>query len=234
MENNGIVRYKGKPCIGSNVVMLPIDDKTIPLPINMPLIIGKLLVINLIIYKILENSTLQPQHLYITTDEEIKEGDWYIYNNQVEQCKSNSMGLIKSCNNSGRNPLELLNIVLCRKIIASSDEALKIITSPYLFKNGGVCKSKEFNLPQPSQSFIKEYCDKGGIDEVNVEYEHDDTVPYPKLRLKVDSHNTITIHPIKDSWTREEVEELLSDLSNDIDQQHYHNFDTNNWIKQNL
>jgi len=174
------------------------------------------------------------QHLYFTSNEEIKEGDWYIYNNQVEQCKSNSMGLIKSCNNSGRNPLELLNIVLCRKIIASSDEALKIITSPYLFKNGGVCKSKEFNLPQPSQSFIKEYCDKGGIDEVNVEYEHDDTVPYPKLRLKVDSHNTITIHPIKDSWTREEVEELLSDLSNDIDQQHYHNFDTNNWIKQNL
>ena len=26
---------------------------------------------------------VEPQHLYITTDDEIKENDWYIYNNEL-------------------------------------------------------------------------------------------------------------------------------------------------------
>jgi len=30
-----------------------------------------------------------------------------------------------------------------------------------------------------------------------------------RKRCKIDSHNTITIHAIKDSWSREEVIELL-------------------------
>ena len=32
-----------------------------------------------------------------------------------------------------------------------------------------------------------------------------------RLRLKVNSHNEITIHPIKDSWNKEELMQLCED-----------------------
>lgn len=46
---------------------------------------------------------------------------------------------------------DLYTLSLSKKIIASTDESL--------------------GLPRPSDSFIKKYCEKGGIDEVMVEYE---------------------------------------------------------------
>ena len=76
-------------------------------------------------------------HLYFTTDEEIKEGDWYLYNGGVHKCPHSMMG--------NENP----------KIVASTD--------PKLIAEG---------VAQPSQDFIKAYCEQGGIDEVDVEYEY--------------------------------------------------------------
>ena len=124
------------------------------------------------------------QHLYFTVDEKPKEGDYIIDDNGVF------------------GPWEKGDIMLGKNkgvIIATDDTKL--------------------NLPQPSQSFIKKYCEAGGIDKVDVEYE---LKPIPKgvpmeygtlldannplnHRLKINSHNEITIHPIKSSWTREEV-----------------------------
>lgn len=72
------------------------------------------------------------------------------------------------------------------------------------------------NLPRPSDSFIKKYCELGGIDEVMVEYNElvDETqndwfgnAPIIQ-KLKVAPDNTITIKKIKESWSREEVEYL--------------------------
>jgi len=120
-----------------------------------------------------------PQHLYFTSDDEIKEGDWYIDDTDT----------IRKSLTSDKNYWEVRKNEV--KIIATTDTKLGYFQrepkSPYFEQ-----------LPQIPQSFIEKYVKLGGIDEVNVEYEHDDTVPYPKLRLKVDSHNTITIHPIKD------------------------------------
>ena len=53
---------------------------------------------------------------------------------------------------------------------------------------------------------------------------------------KVNSHNEITIHLIKDSWNKEEVIEVLSSMSSYT---HVHNRvvvgkELNNWIKENL
>jgi hypothetical protein len=87
-----------------------------------------------------QNSAWTDLHLYITTDEEIKEGDWIYadggtWNGTITQCKES---LLTEC---------------WRKIIASTD--LKLIAD-------GVAEIK--------QSFIEEYCKAGGIDEVLVEY----------------------------------------------------------------
>jgi len=55
-------------------------------------------------------------------------------------------------------------------------------------------------------------------------------------KLNVDNHNTITIHSIKNSWTRKEVENLLhlamttaSAYGEGIDEA-----EANDWIKHNL
>ena len=143
---------------------------------------------------------LQNQHLYITTDEEIKEGDWYLLGNIPRQ----------STGNLGKPDAKWL------KIIATTDPKL------YTEMDNGFEKStkrvKVF-IPQIPQSFIEEYYKAGGIDEVDVEY-HSKTIGISEYEVdtktglnvqipKVDSHNTITIHPIKDSWSREEVVDLF-------------------------
>lgn len=50
-------------------------------------------------------------------------------------------------------------------------------------------------------------------------------------KLKVDSHNTITIHPIKDSWNKEEVIELCKLAALDSK---YFIKNQEDWIKKNL
>lgn len=144
----------------------------------------------------------KPQHLYFITDDEIKEGDW-VYNiflKSIRKATGNDKADVK-------------------KIIATTDKSLKFWTND---ENG----KHIWSLPQPSQAFIEKYCKVGGIDEVLVEYITDEELNKKKhcqidcngtqqknnsnccrniLTLKVDLHNTITIHPIKDSWTRKEL-----------------------------
>lgn len=103
------------------------------------------------------------------------------------------------------------------------------------------------NLPQPSKSFIEKYVQSfnsgNPIEWVNIEYERviEETVfingrpaseyNRAKTKLKVDKNNEITISKIKDSWSREEVIELLTE---------YGKFrmtpraDIDDFIKQNL
>ena len=168
--------------------------------------------------------TFFPQHLYITTDDEIKEGDWVYWNdpeeltsdiNQVHSIK----GDIVLLSHPKHSETECF-INECNKIIVTTDKSLRV---PY--NNGDM--NDLIILPQPSQAFIEKYCKEGGIDEVLVEYEEYTNCSkeykthisfnyvvckYCKrdVRLKVDSHNTITIHPIKESWTREEIHTVFS------------------------
>lgn len=134
------------------------------------------------------------RHLYIVTDDEIKEGDWYywVITNTVQQFKSVD----------GDKPSDD-----CKKIIATTDTELTGIKQEWEEFEGDWHKSNKLGLPQPSQAFIEKYCKVGGIDEVEVEYEcHmiDTWLP------KVNSHNEITIHPIKDSWSEKEMFELYA------------------------
>lgn len=184
------------------------------------------------------------QHLYIITDDEIKEGDWVIslQDKDIWRAKSNLDVLNKLAEARGD----------WFKLIATTDRSLLI------WKDINDKERGKTYLPQPSQSFIEEYCAKGGIDEVMVEYTGtqwynkrfggtwqpfpDEQATIKRNIVKINSNNEITIHPIKSSWTKDEVEHLILEIVKDISYGknelilHYSGDfkDAKKWIKQNL
>jgi hypothetical protein len=149
----------------------------------------------------------ESHHLYVLSDDEIKEGDWFI-NRQymIEEDNVPEYALWRYDNQSikpNSNPM---------KIIASTDSSLKI---PKVFD---YTKYGE-NLPSIPQSFIDYYVseyNKGNkIEEVMVEYEPTGRMKSGGVEtniteiLKLNSDNTINIKPIKDSFTRAEVIEKI-------------------------
>lgn len=121
----------------------------------------------------------EAQHLYITSDDEIKEGDWAI---------STPSGKIYQVGNA-----EYANKDKDKKIIASTDEYLR--------------------LPQPSKMFIDEFIseyNKGNIIKY-VLVELVEVFPTGELTIWISpTDNTITIKNIKESWSREELFDLIS------------------------
>ena len=129
------------------------------------------------------NSDLTKRHLYITSDEVIKEGDWFILNNcNPIQCVMKDFPQAKDV----------------KKIIATTDTSLGIALI-----------SKEF-----INYFIEQYNKGNVIKEVWVEFKviSNDLSPV----LHYNSKKIINIKPIKDSWSREEVTQLLHKYENDM------------------
>jgi hypothetical protein len=191
---------------------------------------------------IMESVNLQPQHLYFTTDDKIMIGDYI-----VQTTSKISHSSVIKIENKGQCIIANDNTgsYTKRKIISTNDSKL--------------------NLPKPSKKFIEQYCKLGGIDKVLVEvekyyvdektsnkihyfgFEFDDAVdsglvvPKEVNTIKTNYHNEITIHPIKDSWTREEVIEVINNFTNsdEIAFALKGTFDkpleiTEDWIKENL
>ena len=172
------------------------------------------------------------QHLYIISDDEIKEGDLHITSDH------SGFGFRKY------------------KIIATTDTSLKVIIPRHNDFDS------EYILPQPSQQFIEKYIEsynKGEvITDVLVEYEKNVEMRqgYPKpstangktewnydkitsYNLKINpKDNTITIKKLKDSWNRKEIEnklnKLLRDYQNITHRKTSWSFDINKWIEENL
>lgn len=178
------------------------------------------------------------QHLYFISDEEIKVGYWcvhllrgYVFKVYNFGESNGSVTLIPSENNLPED-LEFL-LVDCKKVVATTDKSLV-----YLTNNGRV----GYKLPQISQEFIENYCEVGGINEVEIEYykyaeELNGTslIPQDLYRIKTDSNNCVIIHSIKDSWSREEVEKLIESAVHDFAGMNTYDDDNlNRWIKENL
>lgn len=188
-------------------------------------------------------------HLYFTTDEAIKEGDWYIHPDAT--VPQNDFSHV---------------FVDCRKIIASTDPKFTLEGNhidyamypkeTYKHKNG---------IPQPTQDFIEAYCKQGGIEYVDVEYvkiykqngsclEQDITGRGMTMtmwergktfeRPKVDPlHNTITTLRIEEKMYNEtELENILNKVTKDMYQalkckvvsMEDIDFNAKKWIKKNL
>ena len=133
-----------------------------------------------------------------------------------------------------------------REVLATTDESLNLT-----FNNGKT--DLKFVLPKPSDSFISKYIEeynKGNqITDVLVEYEKsyglvqkglpgfpEDDISWWYNKLKVDSNNTITIKKVKDSYSREEIINLLYKYNDSIIDRYSQltNKDLDNWIKENL
>lgn len=200
------ITIEGKTYMYSDVVTLPTDEKT-PIsldPIDADMVLGSR-----------NDGVYINHHLYILSDEEVKVDDWF-YDNEYPKDYNRPFLRNDAAIKIGKH---------CKKIIATTDRSLKIIT-------GIVGSGTGVPLPQPSQSFIEKYVEeynKGNvITEVMVEYwaHTEENIQY-KINPK---DNTITIRKIKDSWSREEVERIVT-LAYFTD---YSKQDVNEWIKENL
>lgn len=174
-------------------------------------------------------SSFKSQHIYLTTGEEIKEGDWYI----------NSANKKDYINRSGNTRFDGL-YTDCRKIVSTTDTSLweHDDTVPY--------PKTRPALPQIPQDFLKEYCEADGkIDEVDIEITclYGDNCPskgaYDKqhlcnLGIKLDSSNCVIISKSKDSWSREEVEDLLHSFSTVLQVKGFGTKLERDWIEDNL
>ncbi len=180
-------------------------------------------------------------NLYFLSDEEIKEGDWYYeLHTTVDNPK-----YLEQIHQAGKDNDNWKRSTGYRmKIIATTDESLS--EQIMYYPDGGIIGNKESykSLPQPSQSFIERFIERynagAPITHVMVEYVMGGKFETFKEMKEFKPHllvnpkdNTITIKPVKDNWTREEVIELLkknleytniSILGSEFDK----------WIEQNL
>lgn len=214
------------------VLMLPTNEKA-------QLVLGQQLV-NVGETDIPNDKDVTKQHLYITSDDEIKEGDWCIDTVDNNFIFKMTKSFIKDNSNYKD---------YCKKIIATTDSSLTIGEED-IWKNRKDILYPNI-LPQPSQSFIKKYVEeynKGNIiTDVLVEYHNNYDLHYytppggieccdktDSWETKVNSKdNTITIKKIKDSWSRNEVKYLL-ELGMNKAKSNFNSGEISKWIEENL
>jgi hypothetical protein len=220
-----MITIDGKYYEECDVIMLPVKEKptreATTYPSDIALYNGKLYFHNNLEYDFLE---AEFQHLYFTSPEKIKVGDWYTNGKNIFQCKN-----LKDVDKERYNYL--------KKIIVTTDK-LQILND-YLDDDGS-----KFYLPQIQMPFIKEYIDNP-VSKTMVEYEPKrqklatgeiirGTNAYYNMQLKVDNYNLINIKPPKNSWNRDEVIEFSTNLRCFINESNRTIFEVDEWIKQNL
>lgn len=171
-------------------------------------------------------SWVQHHHLYILSDEEIKEDDdegQYIMHSTTSTIlrikKFLSDGIICENINSKIEHGLGMNYKSWKKIIATTDKSLKVLTTDKNKITTGI-SIYENSLPRPSNDFIQAYtkAQGKGFEEVLVEVLKDAdckvsverNCSFPNCdcnkisRLKVASDNTITIRPFKEKKQEED------------------------------
>lgn len=180
----------------------------------------------------------QHYHLYITSNEQIKERD-YVYHRL-----DNKPILVTK---------DLLNGDIRRfgysKVVISTDKSLNLPQPSQGFINAYI---EAFNKGQQVTDVMVEYNNDVEYWESRGGYksggkfkifkkpeigEYNCIMDYYPIKIKTDSNNCATITKTKDSWSRDEVIELLHkafkaqsfDFDNNLDR-----ISLNNWIEQNL
>jgi len=173
---------------------------------------------------------IKPFHLYLVSDEEIKEGDWFITTNSGKN--HNEKVLIEAT----RTTLEYVD-KHDFKIIATTDKSKTEFEGVEYFRDG-TSKDSYISLPQIPQSFIEAYVKaEGKIDKVMVEYVVHvmalDTME-ESLHLKLREDNTVKIHKIEEkTFTKDElasaIERFSWDKTQGVDIE-----TVQEWIEENL
>ncbi len=144
------------------------------------------------------------QHLYITSDEEIKEGDWITDGKIIHKVKVLIDGYIN-----------------LYKIIATTDTSLGLPKPSEGFIKKFIAEWNKGNIitevmVEYEYRRLSSIQEAGGIVEGNMP--------------KINKSNEITVHPVKSCWTKEEVISLCREAFEDSCK--YINF--KDFIKQNL
>ena len=179
--------------IKKEVLLLPTDEKAIVGSIVTRPSDGRAAQVN-----VLTQDDPQPcihQHLYVLSDEKIKEGDWFIYDNEILHRDKGEVDSI--WNDAIKNG---------KKIIATTDTALaKTLKSSYVQFGTRVEETRTVQLPQLPQSFIKLFIDEWNlgnpIRQLEVEHEgewddHYQAYYADSVSLKVNPDNTIRVRPL--------------------------------------
>ena len=219
-----------------NVVMLSTNDKARIGEITSNLTMHDLFIMSDRVFKAwntpyynntFDNSHLIGNNLYFTSEEEIREGDYYYSLTADAWFKQGRL--------SFTNPNERL----CKKIIASTDPSLGLPQPSTSF----------------IEKYISEYNNGNIIEKVMVEYLkihvgwepdysfEDEGIEGSKETYqflpKVSKDNTITISKVKDSWSREEVIEFAERYARMVQEKEiqlnaYKSIHNQNWINKNL
>lgn len=194
---------------------------------------------------LLDDETFVPHHLYILSDEEIKEGDWCFYRNHLDGgniiCQaykhSDDKRMLFDDGTHNKNIGEGITPLSgeCKKIVATTDKSLGE-PRPH-------SKALAYIPESFTQAYIKAYNEGKPITEVDLDMEvancanidvynqcdgHKHT-----FKIKTRPDNTVIVHQSK-MYTKNEVIELLQLMHN-----HYtHSFSdakwVNEWIQDNL
>lgn len=188
----------------------------------------------------------KPQHLYVLSDDEIKEKDWWFDGVNVRNDFTKWTKYQKGFD---------------KKIIATTD---KLITNCQCNSNPHKLTC-DFNyreyLPQLPELFIeayiKAYNEGKPITEVNLEYKytinnkpltHGNSHITPSITIKTRLDNTVIVHQSK-MYSRDEVETLIKQFANECEHnkelmcyngrlgngnKDWRNTDLENWLKENL
>ncbi len=145
------------------------------------------------------------EFVYVLTDEEIKEGDWYL-----ERASDTSWVIIPKKANSDTKGYN-------KKIIATTNPELTIkVYEDYKPMGENSFKFVQ-SLPKPTDQFIQQWIAKGCPEMINVEYEHSNVECNLLCKcvrenecqeiLKISSDNTIICSFIEDDW-----ESIIKDM----------------------
>ena len=178
-------------------------------------------------------------NIYIISDDEIKEGDWYFDGTDFIHKKSKHNNTLVDGNKQAK------------KIIATTDtSSINIRQMTFMDE----ATEWIYDIPQPSQQFIEKYIEEYNngniITDIEVEYspssitiqtysEQQINDNLKALTLKINpKDNTITIKKLKDSWNREEVIEQMWSAykaSNTVfEDESALRIEFDNWINQKL
>lgn len=132
------------------------------------------------------------QHLYFISNKEVQVGDWYIAERntgkKLSKCCNKHEGMIIS--EHGYYPYDIEE---CKKVVATTDTSL--------------------NIPLIPQSFVEKYVKKNGvIDEVMIEMVQCFSFRKVRNSPKIRKDNTVIVSKVKNTWTRDEVIDLLNNM----------------------
>jgi len=161
-----------------------------------------------------------PKHLYITSDDKIKIGDWFLHYNDSSyllfQCTETNNKKISHVDKLG-NKCSFLSPNRQFKIIATTDDNLRKMDDA-----GIIDIAFGEKMPQVQQSFLKEYVSNPDR-KWEVEYNiikngvcmpgcncKEDCLMIDKISLKLNQDNTVNITAVEEKmYSKKEVESLI-------------------------